>query len=721
MASILASSPSSLIPATSAPPAQRLVNGLLLLGLALLLAWVAWQAPAHPGPDDPVRLLAGGEGPQPAVIRGRLLADLQAGGSAATGCRGQLQTWGGRLEVAFNPCPSLREGWELRLEGQLRRLRPAPHPLLAGPAERLERQRIWCRLQVERLQVLARPATPIVDLRRRIAARLIAAAGAERGGLLAALVLGSAVVPLPLALRDAFRAAGLSHALAASGFHLSVLLGFVTLVGRPLGRLVRLLLTLAAILLFLLLAGPQPSVLRACLMGVIGVLLLEWGRRGRPLALLALTVVLMLLLRPDWWSDVGFQLSVAATAGLLVTARPLEEWLQKRWPGAGAAGPPAGSEPVLSQPDGNAGNAVAASADPGEAAAPMGGWPLRCWRWQAAVLPAALAVPLAATLWTLPLQLLHFGALPLYAVPANMLASPLLTPLTLGAIALALVVLLAPPLLTLLLPPIDLLARLLLLLVNACAALPMAQWQTGKPLPLLVLLMTLGLLGLVWPDLRRRWRHAATALVGLAMSLHLALLQGDQLLLVHQGAAGGSGRDLLLARHHGRAALVSSRADPLSCQQVGQLARGLGVARLDWALLLDPVAPADPDCWRRQAGLVIAYGDAKAPLLAGQRLASPGLAVEALSMDSHALELQLGRQRWLLLPDRQALWAWQASGRALPDGVWLGFVPAAAQRLRLFQSGSHQVWLSGAAPRRQPLPPHWQCSGASGFLQGGVG
>ena len=670
---------SSPAPASPPPPVDWRASGLLALLLALLIAWVAWQAPARPGDQDPVRLLAGGEGPLPAVIHGRLLSDLQRfGPGGADGCRGQLETSGGRLELAFDHCPSLQEGWELRLEGQLRRLRPSPHPLLAGPAERLERQRIWCRLQVEQLRVLERPPTPIADLRRRIAGRLIAAAGPERGGLLAALVLGSAVVPLPQALREAFRAAGLSHALAASGFHLSVLLGFVTLVGRPLGRLVRLLLAVAAILLFLLLAGPQPSVLRACLMGAIGVVLLECGRRGRPLALLGLTAALMLLLRPDWWSDVGFQLSLAATAGLLVTARPLEEWLQKHWPGAGGAG----------------------------------------GRWLAAVLPAALAVPLAATLWTLPLQLLHFGALPLWAVPANMAASPLLTPLTLGAMALALVVLLAPPLLPLLLPPIDLLARLLLLVANAFAALPMAQWQTGKPLPLLVLLLALAMLGLLWPDLKRRWRRRAAALLALVVAVHLWLLLGDQLLLVHQGFGAGSGRDLLLARHRGRAALVSNRADPSSCHQARQLAAALGVARLDWALLLDPVAPADPACWRRQAGLVLAYGEDTAPLLAGQRLASPGLAVQALSMDSHALELQLGRRRWLLLPDRQALWAWQASRRPVPEAVWLGFLPPASQRSRLFQPPPRQVWLSGAPPRRQRLPAHWRSSGLSGFLQG---
>ena len=69
-----------------------------------------------------------------------------------------------------------------------------------------------------------------------------------------------------------------------------------------------------------------------------------------------------------------------------------------------------------------------------------------------------------------------------------------------------------------------------------------------------------------------------------------ALKGADQLLLVHQGRL-----DLLVARHRGRAALVSGSADGFSCIQVGQLAKGLGVQRFDWALLLDPVAPEHPD------------------------------------------------------------------------------------------------------------------------------
>jgi competence protein ComEC len=655
---------------------RRLLPLLLLLSVLVQ----AWLRPLQPGAHDPLRLLAATDGPLPVSLRGQLLTDPTLQGPAS--CRVLLQADGGRTELVFSTCPALRQGWTLRASGLLRRPSPSAHPLLAGPAERLARQGCWTRMAVARWEVLARPPTPIVDLRRRIAERFLAGAGPERGGLLAALVLGSAVVPLPAELRADFRASGLSHALAASGFHLSVLLGAVLVLGRRLGGLGRLTLAGAAMVLFLLLAGPQPSVVRAVLMGAIALLLLEGGRQGKPLGILLLTVAVMLLLQPAWLHDVGFQLSAAATAGLVMTAQPLEEALAQRLPG----GPP-------------------------QAPGPWRGW-----------LAPALAVPVAASLWTLPLQLLHFGVVPVYAVPANLLAAPLLTPLTLGAMALAGVALVAPPLLAILLPPIGTLGGLLQAVAHGFAGLPMAQWQTGRPLPLLVLFFGLALLGLVLPELGRRWRLLAAALGICVLVVHLALLGGDQLLLVHQGGmASGGGRDLLLARHRGRAALISNRADAVSCRQARQLAEGLGVARLDWALLLDPVAAEDPLCWHQQAGLVVAYGDDGMPLQAGQRLASPGLTVKALSMDSHALALGLGHRHWWLLPDRQALEAWrthrgEVSKRPAPDGVWLGFRPRRHDRQVVLNQAPPQVWLSGPPPSGVPLPPGWKASGPFGSL-----
>jgi len=304
---------------------------------------------------------------------------------------------------------------------------------------------------------------------------------------------------------------------------------------------------------------------------------------------------------------------------------------------------------------------------------------------------------------------------PAYALLANLLAAPLLTPLTLGAMLLALVSVLLPPLVALLLPPLAWLAGLLLLIVRLVAGLPMAQWQLGRPSPALVLLLATGLLALLLPDLSRRWRRLAPLAIALAACLHLGALQADQLLLVHQGS-----RDLLVARHRGRAALVALQADGVSCHQARQLATGLGVRRFDWVLLLDPLAPDPPACWQQQAGLVLASADGSLPFQPGQRLASAGLGVEPIAAASRGLRLLVGRSRWLLLPDPQDLWAWHHDRQPLAaDGVWLGFRPRAREQRWLLSQAPAQVWISGES--EAPWPARWRASGRSGSLQQALG
>ena len=645
----------------------------LVLALLVLRVVVAAFAPVAPAAGDPVlRLQAAAHTPVELELRGTLLGDpVPSGGPIPSGgagaCRALLQLPVGRTELRFQECPPLQEGWRLEVQGRLRQPQSSAHPLLSAPAERLARQGAFTQVQVAEWQVLQRPATPVADLRRRMARALIQQAGPDRGGVLAALVLGSAVVPLPAELREAFRASGLSHALAASGFHLSVLLGVVLPLGSRLPRLGRLGLAAAAMGLFVLLAGPQPSVLRAVLMGALALGVLESGHRSRPMGILAASALVLLLARPDWLLDVGFQLSVVATAALMLSARPLELGM-RRW---------------------------------------LPGW-----------LAVATAVPLAASLYTLPLQLLHFGVVPLYAVPANLVVAPLLTPLTLGAMALACLAVLLPPLLPLATVPVDWLCRLLLVVVKTFAALPMAQWQLGRPAPWLVLLLALAVIALAVPGLTRRWRLLGVGLLTLVVALHLSLLGADQLLLVHQGRL-----DLLVARHRGRAVLVSSLADGFSCSLASQLARGLGVQRYDWALLLDPLAPEQPACWQGQAGLVLASADGSAPLQPGQRLVSRGLSAAPVAIESRAMQLQVGRWRWLLLPDQQALWAWQGradtSNPVHVDGVWLGFRPSPGERAQLQALGAERVWLSG--PTSSGWPGGWAASGSSGSLQAARG
>ena len=380
----------------------------------------------------------------------------------------------------------------------LRRPLSAVHPLLLGSAERLARQGSWSQLRVESIEVLQRPWTPLADLRREVAQRLQEAVGQRRGGFLAALVLGSAQVQLPEDIRAAFRMAGLSHALAASGFHLSVLLGSVLMLARRWPPGLRLPLAATALLLFLCLAGVQPSVVRAVLMAAMALLIREAGHHSRPVGVLLLTLSGMLLLRPAWALSIGFQLSAAATAGLILTAPRLEQAVQA--------------------------------------------WlPDRCQG-----LAAALSIPVAALLWTLPLQLLHFGAMPLYALVANLLVAPLLAPLTLLAMLSALLVLVGPTaVLPLMLWPVHQLAGLVITMAGWISHWPGAQLLTGRPQAWVVALLVLGLLPWLLgaaPCCRR------LSLIPMATALlvHGLVQFGDGLVTVER-----FDRHWLLGRHRG--------------------------------------------------------------------------------------------------------------------------------------------------------------------------
>jgi competence protein ComEC len=143
-----------------------------------------------------------------------------------------------------------------------------------------------------------------------------------------ALLLGDGAA-LPPEQREAMRRVGLAHLVAVSGLNVGMVatVFLVLLLRAPRG--VRLAGTLVGVLAYSLLVGPLPSLLRAVLMAmvVLGALLL----RRLPAALngLAVSCLLLVLLDPSWVDDLGFQLSVAATAGLLALAAPLRDRIRR--------------------------------------------------------------------------------------------------------------------------------------------------------------------------------------------------------------------------------------------------------------------------------------------------------------------------------------------------------------------------------------------------------
>ena len=208
------------------------------------------------------------------------------------------------------------------------------------------------------------------------------------GGLLPSLVVGDETLLTP-AVREQLRVTGLAHVTAVSGANVAIIVGAVLLAARWLGVRTRGLVVvgIVAIAGFVLLARPEPSVVRASAMGVVVVLGLASGHRRRGVAPLALAVSVLLLIDPWLARSVGFALSVAATAAIVVLARP--------WARAAAS-------------------------------------------WMPRPVAGALAVPLSAQLACTPLLVGMSGEVSLSAVPANVLAAPAVPAATvLGVVAAA--------------------------------------------------------------------------------------------------------------------------------------------------------------------------------------------------------------------------------------------------------------------------------------------
>jgi competence protein ComEC len=152
--------------------------------------------------------------------------------------------------------------------------------------------------------------------------RLVASAGVldvDRAGLLRGLVVGD-TAGITAQLTDDAKTTGLTHLVAVSGSHVAVVCGLVVVLLRRFGP--RVAATGAGMTLvgLILLVGPAPSVLRAALMGAVGVAAVFVGRERAALPALAGTVVLLLLLDPSLALSFGFALSVQATAGLVLFA-----------------------------------------------------------------------------------------------------------------------------------------------------------------------------------------------------------------------------------------------------------------------------------------------------------------------------------------------------------------------------------------------------------------
>lgn len=147
----------------------------------------------------------------------------------------------------------------------------------------------------------------------RLSQRIEEAVGAKYGALLSGMVLGESS-RLDEETRELFTTNGLAHLLSVSGTHIVLLTGVLLALLRPVPLPYRKLIIVLLLCAYAALCGLRPPVLRALAMSSVLLLGGSGAERGR---LLVLTALALLCYQPLWLTDIGFQLSFAAAAGLL--------------------------------------------------------------------------------------------------------------------------------------------------------------------------------------------------------------------------------------------------------------------------------------------------------------------------------------------------------------------------------------------------------------------
>lgn len=138
----------------------------------------------------------------------------------------------------------------------------------------------------------------------------------ELSSLLAGLTLGEKR-DIPTDIARLFSDTGTLHLMAVSGSNVAIVAAFFIWILARANRGVRILITLVAVILFSFLTRNEPSVVRATVMASVGLIGFYRRRNADALGLLGFAGLMILIWRPLWLFSIGFQLSMAASAGII--------------------------------------------------------------------------------------------------------------------------------------------------------------------------------------------------------------------------------------------------------------------------------------------------------------------------------------------------------------------------------------------------------------------
>jgi competence protein ComEC len=232
-------------------------------------------------------------------------------------------------------------GTQLRIEGTLYKNSPPNNPNQFDYSKYLENKQIYAQLyaDAEEMSIGSEMEKNIWYYTSRLRTKIIH--NLEKSNfhktelnVAVALIMGQQQDISPEIIRD-YQYAGAVHILSVSGLHIGFILLFVTFILKPLpntkkGSFIKLIIILAALALFGLIAGLAPSVVRSVVMFSFVAIGSHLRRSVNIYHTLLVSMLLILLFQPSFLFDVGFQLSYMALF-FIIWLQPLlaSIWLPK--------------------------------------------------------------------------------------------------------------------------------------------------------------------------------------------------------------------------------------------------------------------------------------------------------------------------------------------------------------------------------------------------------
>ncbi|MBD2041649.1 ComEC/Rec2 family competence protein [Microcoleus sp. FACHB-672] len=476
-------------------------------------------------------------------------------------------------------------------------------------------------------------------IRQRIIRSQVNWLSVPEGPLVSAMALGKQAVDLPYDIKDPFVQVGLAHTLAASGAQVSLILGMVLALTRRLSMRVQFAIGTGAIAIFVGLSGLEPSVSRAAIMGIGALVALVAERKVKPLGSLLLAATILLLFNPLWVWDLGFQFSFLATLGLVVTVPAIIKRLD----------------------------------------------------WLPPAIASLIAVPLAASVWVLPLQLYIFNVISPYSILVNIITTPLISVISLGGFISAFVGFIWPTAGSALAWPLYYPSHAMIVIVEFFNKLPGNSVAVGT-LTAIQLVALYGLIGLVWLmgnyqenkkkqlgkgkinlsfifyplSIAGRWWFAGLV----AVSLVVVPAHQTKTTLFRITVLDTTKEPILVIQDRGKITLVNSGDDSTARFTVLPFLQQQGVNQIDWAI----ATGAQPDS-RSGWNLILervpikilhsikhspdgaiaramkAHEGFYQPLPAGRAISTGTTSVELIDPQLPVVQFQINGQNWLLLGD----------------------------------------------------------------------